>query len=233
MNAGYLRAIAARTSLLGAAGMCLMALPIMVGAAPGDDIRDIRGPKPVASPWVVWALVGGGILLAVLAYVLWRWIKRRRKAPEKTDLEVALGRLEAARALMQPGGARDFSIEVSTVVREYIERRFQVMAAHLTTHEFLHDPVLSAAPGLAAHRELLGEFLQSCDLAKFGGWNLDIDQMSTMLESARRFIQSAAGAASGAPDDAVRAQAAAQGAAPAGPSPPSSPGKPRVSLPST
>jgi hypothetical protein len=116
MNAGYLLVRSPpERSLLGAAGDVLDGVAaIMVGAAPGDDIRDIRGPKPVASPWVVWALVGGGILLAVLAYVLWRWIKRRRKAPEKTDLEVALGRLEAARALMQPGGARDFSIEVST-----------------------------------------------------------------------------------------------------------------------
>jgi hypothetical protein len=214
-----------------------MALPIMAAVAPADDIRDIRGPKPVASPWLVWALIGGGVLVAVLAYVLWRWIKRRRKAPKRTDFEVALGRLEAARALMQPGGAREFSIEVSAVVREYIERRFQVMAAHRTTHEFLHDLVLSAAPGLSAHRDLLGEFLQSCDLAKFGGWNLDIDQMSTMLESARRFIQSAesaaAGAAPGAAGGAGRAQPASQGEAQAGPNPPSSPGKPRVSLPST
>jgi hypothetical protein len=126
-------------------------------------------------------------------------------------------------------------------VREYIERRFQVMAAHRTTHEFLHDLVLSAAPALTAHRELLGEFLQSCDLAKFGGWNLDIDQMGTMLESARRFIQSAAGAAEsaaagaapGAAGGAARPEPAAQGAAQAGPNPPSSSGKPRVSLPST
>ncbi len=88
---------------------------------------------------------------------------------------MALGRLEAARALMQPGRAREFSIEVSGIVREYIERRFHVMAAHRTTHEFLHDLVLSADPALAAHRDLLGEFLQSCDLAKFGGWNLNIE----------------------------------------------------------
>jgi hypothetical protein len=236
--------MSARMPMLGAAGFCLMALPIVVAMAAGapvDDIRDIRGPRPVASPWVVWALIGGGGLVAVLAYLLWRWIKRRRKAPEKTDFEVALARLEAARALMQPGGARDFSIEVSAIVREYIERRFQVMAAHRTTHEFLHDLVLSAAPALTAHRELLGEFLQSCDLAKFGGWNLDIDQMGTMLESARRFIQSAAGAAEsaaagaapGAAGGAARPEPAAQGAAQAGPNPPSSSGKPRVSLPST
>jgi len=203
--------------------------------AAADDIRDIRGPKPVASPWVLWALVGGGILAALSGYALWRWIKRRRNAPEPSDVEVALGRLEAARTLMQPGRAREFSIEVSGIVREYIERRFQVMAAHLTTHEFLHDLVLSADPALAAHRDLLGEFLESCDLAKFGGWNLDIDQMGTMLEGARRFIQSAAASTSvsAAPAAATQPGSAPLATAPAGSNAHSASGKPDVSLSST
>ena len=200
-----------------------------VGAAAADDIRDIRGPKPVAPPWLLWALGGGVVLAALLAYALWRWIKRRRKAPEPSDVEVALGRLEAARTLMQPGRAREFSIEVSGVVREYIERRFHVMAAHRTTHEFLHDLVLSADPALAAHQDLLGEFLQSCDLAKFGGWNLNIDQMSAMLEGARRFIQSA----SAAPAGATQAGSAPQGTTPTGSNTHSASGKPHVSLSST
>jgi hypothetical protein len=101
------------------------------------------------------------------------------------------------------------------------------MAAHRTTHEFLHDLVLSADPALAAHQDLLGEFLQSCDLAKFGGWNLNIDQMSAMLEGARRFIQSA----SAAPAAATQAGSAPQVMAPTGAHAAS--GEPRVSLPST
>lgn len=157
--------------------------------------------------------------------------------PSRRNVEVALGRLEAARTLMQPGRAREFSIEVSGIVREYIERRFHVMAAHLTTHEFLHDLVLSADPALAAHRDLLGEFLESCDLAKFGGWNLNIDQMSTMLEGARRFIQSAAASTStsvsAAPAAATQAGSAPQATAPAGSNAHSASGKPDVSLSST
>jgi hypothetical protein len=218
-------------------GSAVPAAPAAGAMAAADDIRDIRGPRPIASPWVLWALVGGGILAALSGYALWRWIKRRRNAPEPSDVEVALGRLEAARTLMQPGRAREFSIEVSGIVREYIERRFHVMAAHLTTHEFLHDLVLSADPALAAHRDLLGEFLESCDLAKFGGWNLNIDQMSTMLEGARRFIQSAAASAStsvsAAPAAATQAGSAPQATAPAGSNAHSASGKPDVSLSST
>jgi hypothetical protein len=209
------------------------ALPAAGSTVPADDIRDIRGPKPVVSPWLMWTLIGGGILAVLLALALWLWIKRRRRAPEMRDFEVALGRLEAARVLMQPGRGREFSIEVSGIVREYIERRFNVMAAHRTTHEFLHDLVQSADPGLAAHRDLLGEFLQSCDLAKFGGWNLSIGQMDTMLEAARRFIQSVSSASAGAEHAAPANQGAAQAAAPVEPNSHPSSGKSRVSLPTT
>jgi hypothetical protein len=205
--------------------------PPLSTAAATDDIRDIRGPKPIASPWLVWGLVGVAILAVVLAYWLWRWIKRRRRVPEKKDFEIALARLHDARALMQPGRAREFSIEVSGIVREYIERRFKVMAAHRTTHEFLHDSMLSGNAGLASHRELLGEFLQSCDLAKFGGWNLSIAQMEKMLEGARRFIQSASAAPDAARGSAPPAEP--RGGTASDPISPSSQGKSHVSLPTT
>jgi hypothetical protein len=41
---------------------------------------------------------------------------------------------------------------------------------------------------LAANRALLADFLVSCDLAKFGGWNLSMPTMEAMLQSARRFV---------------------------------------------
>ena len=127
MNARLLGCFTARTAQLGAAMVGCMLFAITANAAPADDIRDIRGPKPVASAWTVWALVGGGVILALSAYALWRWIKRRRKAPEKSDLEVALDRLEAARTLMQPGRARDFSIEEGELTATMKVRRTRAM----------------------------------------------------------------------------------------------------------
>jgi hypothetical protein len=73
-------------------------------------------------------------------------------------------------------------------VRDYLEIRFGVMAAHRTTNEFLHDLLDPADSLLATHRELLADFLQSCDLAKFGGWQLRAENMEAMLQSARRFV---------------------------------------------
>jgi len=126
--------------------------------------------------------------IAIGAYAAWRWNRRRKLRAAKLPFEIALQRIEDARALMLPNNGRAFSIEVSDAVREYIERRFRVMAAHRTTHEFLHDLLGSADTLLAEHRTPLAGFLNLCDLAKFGGWNLFMRDMETMQRSARGFV---------------------------------------------
>jgi hypothetical protein len=157
-------------------------------SASAQDIREIRGPKAIASPWLIPLVVlsvllsGGGICAA------WVWYRRRSGVFLQTPVEIALARLEYARGLMRPELGRDFSIEVSSIVREYMEGRFRVMAAHLTTHEFLTGLLSSQDPLLSANRPLLAEFMESCDLAKFGGWHLSIPDMEAMLQSARRFV---------------------------------------------
>ena len=43
-----------------------------------EDIRDIRGPRPIASPWVLAILVAAGVLIGGGAYGAWRWRQRQR-----------------------------------------------------------------------------------------------------------------------------------------------------------
>ena len=152
------------------------------------DIRDIRGPKPVPSVLLPLLLAAAGALLIAGGYAAWRWKQRRTLQSVKLPFELALERLDAARALMRPGSARLFSIEVSDAVREYIEQRFHAMAAHRTTHEFLHDLLGSSDALLAEHRTLLADFLNLCDLAKFAGWQLSAQEMETMHSRARAFV---------------------------------------------
>jgi hypothetical protein len=152
--------------------------------APSEDIRDIRGPKPITPVWLLPLVVIGGIAAVGGGFLAWA---RRRAKPGKPPHVIALERLDAARALM-PAGGRRFASEVSSTVRGYIEVRFAVLATHRTTDEFLHDLLDSMDSTLFGHRALLADFLQSCDLAKFGGWNLTTDAMEAMLQSARRFV---------------------------------------------
>jgi hypothetical protein len=157
-------------------------------AAAAEDIRDIRGPKGIFPLWELVALLAGAALLAIGGYAAWRWA-RRRKAPRAQQLfEIALQRLEEIRSLMQPSSVREFSIAISDIVRRYIEDEFKVTATHRTTEEFLHDLLESSNAALAAHRNLLAQFLEQCDMAKFAGMGLSMRLMESLHQSARTFV---------------------------------------------
>ncbi len=158
-------------------------------AADTEDIRDIRPPFHIPPGWLWLAWVGAGAALVALGYALWRWRHRLPGLRVKLPFELALDQLEAARSLMQPEHAREFSICVSEVVRNYIEVRFATRAAHRTTEEFLHDCLAEADSPLAGHRPLLGDFLHHCDLAKFARWVLSVPEMEAMLQSASAFVR--------------------------------------------
>ncbi len=162
----------------------------LVSAPPvAKDIRDIRGPVPIPYPWMwaVWTAAG----LAAAATVFWafrRW-RRPRPAPSpRLPHEIALERLETARALMDPAHAREFSIAVSDAVRLYIEARFDERAAHRTTEEFLHVLLANASSPLRRHSAALEDFLRHCDLAKFARWTLSAVEMGAMHQSARQLV---------------------------------------------
>jgi hypothetical protein len=159
-----------------------------IHAAPvAEDIRDIRGPIYILPRWVLPALIGGAALVALGLYGLWRR-RRHRAARILLPYEIALQRLEDISALMQPTRAREFSIAASDIVRLYIEQRFSATATRRTTEEFLRDLLGSAEAALARHQGLLGEFLHQCDVVKFAGQSLTLQNMESLRQSARAFV---------------------------------------------
>ena len=160
-------------------------------AAPDEDIRDIRGPQ-FAVPWLFPALIAGGAALALGGYGVWRWRRRRPRPRVLLPFEAALQRLEGIRSLMQLTTAREFSIAVSDIVRGYIEQGFELTATHRTTEEFLRDLLESSNAALVRHRALLSEFLHQCDLAKFAGMSLTLQNMESLHHSACDFVRATA-----------------------------------------
>jgi hypothetical protein len=156
--------------------------------APDDDIRDIRGPKHLFPLWQALSLAAAAVLLAGGGYAWWRWRQRRRAARKLELFEIALQRLEEARALMHPSSVKEYSVAISDVVRQYIEAAMNVTATHRTTEEFLRDLLGSSNASLAAHRNLLDEFLSQCDMAKFAGVGLSMQIMESLHRSARSFV---------------------------------------------
>jgi hypothetical protein len=153
-----------------------------------EDIRDIRGPKTVTQSWLIPAVVASAIVAALCAYLIWR--RRHREAPRRilTLSEQTLERLEETRPLMSPTTAREFGIEASEVIRNYIEKRFSVVATQRTTEEFLQTLLQSSNETLSRHRPLLAEFLQQCDFVKFAGASLAVADMESLFQSARSFV---------------------------------------------
>lgn len=186
-----MRAFAARRRTA-AAALVGMGVCAYCGAAPvAEDIRDIRGPRDVLPDWVLAAILGGALLVALGCYGLWRR-RRNRAARVLSPYEMALQRLEDIRGLMQPARAREFSTALSDIVRLYIEQKFDVTATRRTTEEFLRDLLESSNAALARHQALLGEFLQQCDFVKFAALSLTPQNMESLLQSARAFVLSTA-----------------------------------------
>ena len=156
--------------------------------ASADDIRDIRGPKGIFPLWLVIACVAAAVLLGLGAYWLWRRKKRLPSARRLLPFEIALQGLEQIRALMDPAKVREFSIAISDIVRKYIEDAFHITATHRTTEDFLRDLLQSSNASLAAHRSLLAEFLNQCDMAKFAGASLSRQIIESLHQSARSFV---------------------------------------------
>jgi Domain of unknown function (DUF4381) len=181
------RRVGGRGGSRAAAMLGLMAGAAVCAAPLAEDIRDIRGPKTILPEWVLPALIGGVVLIALSIYGWWRR-RRRRAVPVLLPHEIALRRLEDIRVLMQPAGAREFSTAVSDIVRRYIEQKFDVTATRRTTEEFLRELLESSHASLARHRGLLGEFLQQCDFVKFAALSLTVQNMESLRQSARAFV---------------------------------------------
>ncbi len=153
-----------------------------------EDIHDIRGPISIPYQWLWAAYIVGGLVIAAFLFALWRWFRGRVKIKTRQPFEIALDRLEAARALMNEAHVREYAFAVSEIIRSYIEQRFGEKAKRRTTEEFLSDLIRQTGTPLAAHRALLEDFLNHCDLPKFARWQLSIAEMESMHASARTFI---------------------------------------------
>ena len=79
-------------------------------------------------------------------------------------------------------------VELSAIVRRYLEQRYDIRAPELTTEEFLL--VATARPELTAdHRRLLTSFLERCDRVKFAGYRPAAGESMATHEAARGFVE--------------------------------------------
>lgn len=140
----------------------------------------------------VYVLAGGVALAAAAgAVVLLGSLRRRRERRSQVSAyDEAMARLQQLAARGAPDAAEidAWFVELSSIVRRYLEGRYGVRAPELTTEEFLQEARRAAGLG-ASQRELLESFLASCDRVKFAGFRPDAGESMAMLDAARAFVE--------------------------------------------
>jgi len=162
--------------------------PTAVPTSMADDIRDIRGPLHIPDPLLYLYYAAGACLFLIGAAAAWRWFRRRKVLRAKLAFEIAFEQLKRAKALMKPDMGDEFSVAVSNAIRTYIESRFELRVTRHTTEEFMTRIAAEPSGDLCEYADLLHNFLEHCDLAKFARYMLTLDQMKEMHRSAWDFV---------------------------------------------
>lgn len=183
----------------------MVAGPIYFSApSPRDPVTgDMECSPKKDLPPLSWKLAGivSAILatLAGLVYLLLRLIRlvaRKVKEHRMSPIERAWVELERllGKGLPSRGRYKDFYVELTMVVRRYVQRKYGIKAPHLTTEEFLREFRDAESVG----KESLARFLESADMVKFAGVEATIEMANDATESARGYLKSdsAAGRAS-------------------------------------
>ena len=170
----------------------------------GAVVDELRPARPMLAelqgPWWArhwpWFAVGVLVLAGTVGGLL-VWLRRADQRARTTAFERAIERLERLQRRGLPGSADldAWYVELSDIVRRYIEARFGLRAPELTTEEFLAEAGRSAEL-TPSHRSLLSAFLERCDRVKFARYSPGDTESHEALQLARQFLRETRDAAS-------------------------------------
>ncbi|HOZ49001.1 MAG TPA: hypothetical protein PLO37_11300 [Candidatus Hydrogenedentes bacterium] len=163
--------------------------------AAAERFEPNAGPLSVTKPfwlaWWFWAASGVATVGLVAGMVL--LLKRRRKAerevPSRPAWEIAYERLRELdeRQLARAGKFEPYYVDLSAILRYYIEDRFRLHAPEQTTPEFL-DAAARRGTLSDQHQRIVADFLRHCDRVKFARYEPTVEQMEKSFEVVLRFV---------------------------------------------
>jgi hypothetical protein len=161
----------------------------------GKDLHAAAGkldPDVGGTPWL-WIGLAASVVAVLLSgsLLMWRYFRVRRSiAEKKSAYEDAIGKLRSLETRGAPttDQADAWFVELSAVVREYVEGRYGLRAPELTSEEFLY--IAARWPAMSAlDRTQLTSFLERCDRVKFAGYRPDSEESLEALAAARKFVE--------------------------------------------
>jgi PBP1b-binding outer membrane lipoprotein LpoB len=168
--------------------------PVVRVDVTGDDnvFVDVKPlyVRPTFTTIGLYILIGLGAI-AIIAFIGWlisktrEQIKIRKMSPKERAMR-ELSKLLSKR-LVAKNKVKDFYLELTMIVRRYIERSHGVRAPEQTTEEFL-EAVARNKMFDSTTVEVLKEFLESADLVKFAGFKPEQDAIDTSVSTAKKYI---------------------------------------------
>ncbi len=164
---------------------------------PKDELKPLQPLRPGNPAWWQWVVLGVAILL-VIGGVIWRLSRREKpevevikpsKKPNIPAYEIALKRLDEleAQKLWQDGQVKAYYIELTHILRTYIEDKFHIPAMESITEAIVTD--LKQEEIVPDRIDEMAGLLELADLAKFAKLQPNEQQNQLTLAQVRTFIQ--------------------------------------------
>ena len=164
-----------------------MITSIILLAAEFHDIAPAIDYSLIPS-WAIGVAAFGGLCL--IGLIGW-WIARRLRRgapPPPLPRERALAELERARPDLNLVTPYQFSIRVSDVLRRYVSDQFGMPLTRQTSVEFL-EKLKGASEFSEDEKQLLQNFLSTCDLIKFAQYAASRNEGEQLLNEAILFVE--------------------------------------------
>ena len=163
-----------------------------------EEIKDVKSPLLIAYDWRLLLLwIGIGIIILAVANYLYRRYKKKKAAQTVEERVIVIPpHIKAFRALdelereqlWQKGRIKDYHSQITEIIREYFEERFDLHALELTTSEtMLHLRGIKESGKIL---DVTFDFLSNADLVKFAKFQPLESVNEEMMKQARNIVQS-------------------------------------------
>lgn len=158
-------------------------------------LKDIQKIPVSVGEWLPWVGIGL-VIIGLIVFGIWYYRKRKNNEPLFVPApppipahEIAMRELSKieAKKLWQNGYVKEYYVELTDVLRNYIEKRFKVPAM-----ESISDDILKSLKGEKLKPVMLqglSDLLTRSDLAKFAKSQPDPGENLQSIDFARTFIK--------------------------------------------